>query len=217
MSKPLSPSPLYPIKELSELMLDACVCDERNMLMFASFWGRDTAVQEFLGKLTLGSSEDGLDEFTLVTGEQLEVPVFVGNDERLKKVTTRAYTGTLFGSMVHLWLFDKRCVRPDKSNATALAILANSSIRAQRIWKLVQETCPLPLLDHWRDTVLEVLESQGMLSRLPLTLGGIEGHRIALDVPRLTIAIGDLIRQGVLDITPQLNAVPETLQLRRAA
>ena len=31
----------------------------------------------------------------------------------------------------------------------------------------MQDTCPLPLLDHWRETVLELLQSHEMLTRLP--------------------------------------------------
>ena len=64
--------------------------------------------------------------------------------------------------------------------------------------QLVQDTCPLPLLDHWRDTVLELLQARAMLSRLPSAIGALEGHRLAIDVPALTTALGDLIRNGTL-------------------
>jgi hypothetical protein len=63
---------------------------------------------------------------------------------------------------------------------------------------LVRDTCPLPLLDHWRDTVLELLQSREMLTRLPFALGPLEGHRLAIDVPALTQALGGLIRSDVL-------------------
>jgi hypothetical protein len=62
----------------------------------------------------------------------------------------------------------------------------------------VQDTCPLPLLDHWRDTVLELLQTRRMLTGLPLALGPLEGHRLAIDVPVLTQTLGGLIRSGVL-------------------
>ncbi len=101
--------------------------------------------------------------------------------------------------MVNLWLFDRRCVKPDKANASALALLLrDSSHRTDRLWTLVQDTCPLPLLDHWRDTVLELLQARAMLSRLPFAIGALEGHRLAIDIPALTTALGDLIRNGTL-------------------
>ncbi len=195
-----SPQPLYRIDECPDLMADGCVGDEHGNLVFLSVWARDTAVQEFLARLTLGRAEQGLDQFHLVT-DQASIPVFVGNVENLEKRTTRAFRRTLFGSMVHLWLFDKRCVKPDKANASALALLPRAvSDHTERLWALVRETCPLPLLDHWRDDVLALLRSRDMLIRLPFALGPLEGHRLALDVPALTTALGELIRTGTLDV-----------------
>lgn len=62
----------------------------------------------------------------------------------------------------------------------------------------LQHGCPLPLLDHWRATVLELLQTRQMLAGLPFALGPLEGHRLAIDVPALTTALGDLIRSGTL-------------------
>jgi hypothetical protein len=192
---------LYRIDECQDLMADACVCDESHNLIFLSLWGRDTAVQEFLARLTLGTTERGLDHFHLVTAEDTSIPVAVANIDRLEKRTTRAFQRTLFGSMIHVWLLDSRCVKPDKANGSALAILPRDrTTRTQRLWSLVQDTCPLPLLPHWRDNVLELLQSQSMLLSLSFALGPVEGYRIALDVPALTVALGDLIRSGVLNI-----------------
>jgi hypothetical protein len=81
-----------------------------------------------------------------------------------------------------------RCVKPDKANASALALLPRERPPADRLWMLVRDTCP-PLLDHWRETVLELLQRE-MLARLPFALGPLEGHRLAIDVPALTLALG---------------------------
>ncbi len=214
MPKLLSPAPLYRIEECPDLMADGCVCDENGRLVFLSLWGRDTAVQEFLARLTLGADPQGLDQFHLVTEQDSSLPVFVGNVEMLEKRTTRAFRRTLFGSMIHLWLFDRRCVKPDKANASALAILPKESTnRSQRLWTLVQETCPLPLLDHWRDTVLDLLESRTMLSSLPFALGLLQGYRLALDVPALTSALGDLICNGSLGVSPVERIASAPLRL----
>jgi hypothetical protein len=202
---------LYRIDECPDLMADGCVCDEHHALVFLSVWARDTAIQEFLARLTLGSSDEGLDQFHLIA-ESASIPVFVGNVDRLDKRMTRVFRRTLFGSMSHLWLFDKRCVKPDKANASALAILPRGdSSRTERLWRLVQETCPLPLLDHWRDRVLDVLHSKVMLSALPVALGPLEGHRLALDVPELTAELGHLIRAGDLPASPREAATSASL------
>ncbi|QQC64368.1 hypothetical protein [Paraburkholderia ginsengisoli] len=199
MPTPSSSTPLYRIDECPDLMADGCVSDEHGNLVFLSVWARDTAVQEFLARLTLGRDAQGLDQFHIVTEQGSSIPVFVGNVEHLEKRSTRAFRRTLFGSMVHLWLFDRRCVKPDKTNASALALLPRGSAhQLDRLWTLVQDTCPLPLLDHWREIVLDLLQSRDMLSRLPFALGPLEGHRLALNIPVLTSALGDLIRHGTL-------------------
>jgi len=211
-----SSTPLYRIDECPDLMADGCLCDEQRNLIFLSLWGRDTAVQEFLARLTLGDDKMGLDRLHLLTEEDLSIPIFIGSVDRLEKRTTRVFRRTLFGSMIHLWLIDRRCVEPDKANARALAILPKEAPdRTRRLWALVQETCPLPLLDHWRDTVLELLQSQAMLSSLTVALGPLEGYRLALDVPALTTALGELIRNGILGVSPA--SLASDASLRRVA
>lgn len=211
-----SSNTLYRIDECPDLMADGCVGDEHGNLIFLSIWARDTAVQQFLARLTLGRDEQGLEQFHLVTEQETSIPVFVGNVENLEKRITRAYRRTLFGSMVHLWLFDHRCVKPDKANASALALLPReSAYRTDRLWTLVRDTCPLPLLDHWRDVVLELLQTRSMLTRLPFALGPLEGHRLAIDVPALTQALGGLIRSNVLATDASGLQIASALPSRR--
>jgi len=122
---------LYRIDECPDLMADGCVGDEHGNLVFLSIWARDTAVQEFLARLTLGRDAQGLDQFHVITDQGARVPLFVGNVENLEKRITRAYRRTLFGSLTNVWLFDRRAVKPDKANASALALLPRES--AQRV------------------------------------------------------------------------------------
>ena len=50
--------------------------------------------------------------------------------------------------------------------------------------------------------MLELLQTREMLARLPFALGSLEGHRLAIDVPALTLALGSLIRSDVLTAYP---------------
>ena len=203
MSASSSPQLLYRIDECGDVMADACVCGEDGDLVFLSVWARDTAIQQFLARLTLGRDEDGLDQFHLITDQGGSVPVFVPSVERLEKRLPRSYRRTLFGSLVNLWLFDRRCIRPDKATTSALALLPRAAADpTSRLWLLVKETCPLPLLDHWQGTVLALLRDRDMLRDLPTALGPLRGFRLGLDVPALTEALGSLIRQGVLTAHP---------------
>lgn len=144
-----SSTTLYRIDECSDVMADACVGDDQGNLIFLSIWTRDTAVQQFLARLTLGRDEQGLDQFHVITDQGGSVPVFVSNVDRLEKRMTRAYRRTLFGSLSNVWLFDRRCVKPDKANASALALLPKGSAhRLDRLWMLVRQLPALP----WKST-----------------------------------------------------------------
>jgi hypothetical protein len=203
--------PLYTLAECPDLVADGCLCDDRNQLVFISLWGRDTAVQQFLARLTLGPAEGGLDQFSLLA-EDFTLPVFVHAADSLEKRTTRALRGTLFGTLLNLWLFEPRCVKPDRAAGSAVMILPKAAPnRLERLWTVVKEACPVPLLDHWRDTVLEILTCREMLLPLSRALGPLEGHQLVLDVSSLTNEIGEMIRAGSLGITPEANAIAPQL------
>ena len=69
-----SSTTLYRIDECPEVMADACVGDDQGNLIFLSIWARDTAVQQFLARLTLGRDEQGLDQFHVITNQGGSVP-----------------------------------------------------------------------------------------------------------------------------------------------
>jgi len=217
MHESIDSTPLYRIAECPQLMSDACLCDEGGTVILLSVWGRDTAIQELLGRLTLKPGEDrSLRALRMLDQSNAGFPVNFGNLEMLEKRTTRTFRKTLFGSMIHLWLLDKRCLFPDTANATALAVMPKQAEnRVERLWRLTRETSPLPLLDHWRDCVLTLLATQKMLSPLPLARGRVEGYRLALDVPALTFALGELIRADELGVS-QSDSVSQP-GLQRAA
>lgn len=200
----MHPIALYPVVECPDLYVDACVCDEQRNLVFFSAWGRDTVIQELLARLTLGNAENGLDHFHIDLDGR-DIPVFA-NVDRLEKRTTRQYRGTLFGSLLHLWLFDQRCTQPDRANHFAYALLEEDSSPLHRLWPLVTDTCPLPLLAHWREPVMELLTHHEMLQPLPGALGRVRAWRLALRVDELEPMIGNLIRQGRLTAEAQENA-----------
>lgn len=153
-------------------------------LIFLSVWAHDTAIQQFIGRHHPGPKRDGLDQFHVVTDQGGSLPVFVGSVERLEKRLTRSYRRTLFGSMVNLWLFDRRCIRPDKSSASALALLRSAADPTSRLWHLVKDTCPLPLLDHWQSPVLALLREREMLAPCAWPSGRCKGSGSPSTCPR---------------------------------
>ncbi len=175
---------LMPIAETPGLYADAVLTDEGHNLLFLSLWGRDTAIQEFRARLSLPVREGGLDNFRL-EGEGAPF-VQVGNPERLVNDSGRTPPQMIFGSLVHLWLYDRLAVEPDRANRRALLLYrpeedstakGKTSLR-HRLWSLVTETCHLPLLPAWRDTVLDAFQASGWIN----TLKGVGLAAYALDL-----------------------------------
>lgn len=209
-------TPLLHIDQCPNLMADAYLCDDRRSLIFLSVWGRDTAIQELLARLTL-KGEEGINQLTLVDASLNDHLLFINNADDLDKRTTRTYQQTRFGGMVHLWLFDKRCLQPDRANGQAMLLLPDNAPDFRlRIWRLLQETCTLPLLDHWQDTVLDILTATQMLIPLPYAVGRITGYQLSLDIPRLSEIMGQAIVLGELRTTRQNPQTPHSRLLHAA-
>ncbi len=189
------------IDELHDVFCDALV-DDDGWLVFASCWGRDTAIQELLARLTLPDSEGGLSKLTFLD-DAMNRTVGIGNPDRLDKMTGRMPKANLFGDIVHLWLFDKKAVTPDFVNRRAYLLLLPDQDDYAATWALIKSVCPLPLLDYWQDAVVNVCRRNGWLK-------GIKGYRInavSIDLPdeEFGAQLGDMIRQGLLELDSDDN------------
>lgn len=189
------------IDELHDVFCDALV-DDDGWLVFASCWGRDTAIQELLARLTLPSCEGGLSKLTFLD-DAMNRTVGIGNPDRLDKMTGRMPKANLFGDIVHLWLFDKKAVTPDFVNRRAYLLLLPDQDDCAATWALIKSVCPLPLLDYWQDAVANVCRRNGWLK-------GIKGYRInavSIDLPdeEFGAQLGDMIRQGLLELDSDDN------------
>lgn len=215
MPKQFLPDTLYLIRESQDLMADGYLSDEGGNLLFLSVWGRDTSIQQLLARLQLGAAKDGLTSLHIVAPDKSIDELQIPNVQALEKRTAREYGRTLFGTILHLWLFDVRCIEPDKASGSATILVPQSdSQHVQRLWSVVQDTCPLPLLAHWRDLVLDLLKSRSMLAPLPQAKGPFRGFRLTLDVPALSEALGNLIRADQLQI---LSSDPHCMSLHHKA
>ena len=145
-----------------------CVGDDQGNLIFLSIWARDTAVQQFLARLTLGRDEQGLDQFHIITDQGGSVPVFIGNVDRLESASRRLSANAVRFAVQRVAVRPPlRQARQGQRQRTGTAAARRRPPAFDRLWMLVRDTCPLPLLDHWRETVLELLQSREMLARLP--------------------------------------------------
>jgi hypothetical protein len=194
----ISESLLSVEESTTPLFVDAYLMDGERWI-FGSFWGSETTMQEFFARLTLSNHEQGLRSFTLqlATGERQRI--FAGRVDDLTKVTGRTPNTTVLGSVCNVWIFDPALQKPDRTNGEAYIIGRPSESRAQmwlRAWASVQSLSQVPLLEHWRDEVMELLTANEWLKSL---IGvGVQGYRIALPADAFESAISQGVKTGLL-------------------
>jgi hypothetical protein len=217
---------MYEIAHCSDVFVDACVRNEAGQLMFLSAYGRDTAIKELMARMELGARDNhGLAELTLkgtcdFAGESHTV--VVGDPKRLEKHTGRLPKRKLFGNLTHLWIYDPVICAPDKGALTAWLIdrpddVKPSSDIRERIWVAICHLASIPLLPHWRDTILaavwhdmvfEMGKSTGpdYNPRFSKPLGGMQAFRVAL-TEHFPGLVSSLIKTRVLALNPDEQPV----------
>ena len=212
------------IQQVSDVYADACVRNESSQLMFLSIFGRDTAVKELMARMELsGNDNHHLAELTLKgvcdhAGESHTV--IVGDSNRLKTHTGRLPKRKLFGNMSHLWIYDPVISEPQKGSGIAWIIEnanhnnASSTSIHDRVWSNVCQLAPIPLLEHWKETILNEIASDMVFEmgqsvspefsreinpRFSKPLGGMRAVKVALteDFPE---RVSDLIKAGKLTL-----------------
>lgn len=205
-------SHLMQLSAAPELFADAMLVDAYDNLLFLSLWGRDTALQEFLARVSLANHEGGLDSFFLNTGnkangEPQRKLIQIGKADRLNHHTGRMPTDNVFGNMAHLWLFDRLTTEPDLANRRTMALfkqgetaIKNGSRTAhRRIWQLAKAICHLPLLDHWADTVINMFYEREWIKDFDGI--GVNGALIDLSLgEEIEEEITHLIKDGLLTL-----------------
>ncbi|CAH2902144.1 MAG: hypothetical protein PCALPYG88_5701 [uncultured Paraburkholderia sp.] len=201
---------LYPVKELQDIFIDACVRAPDGELVFLSVFGRDGAVQQLYASLHLGIQEGGIRQITLLDPDtsQTLAAVPVGDPRRLDKYSGRLPKDNLFGNLVHTWIYDESLLTPSRATGSAWLLVDREtqahdidSLEA-RTWSLIEQLSPLPLLPHWRALILGMLGDQ-LVNSLDQTsyapIGRIHASRIALP-DSFSDAISGLVRNGALGL-----------------
>jgi hypothetical protein len=204
---PAKNGPVFAIKEISDLFVDACVQDSEGRLVFLSVYGRDTALNQFYAAMQLGSNEGGLRSFR-IQAEPVQ-QVAVGDVDQLDKHHGRL-PATLFGNLTQAFVYQKRVCSIDKSNGVAILLYPVSEARMlladrlqvdQQLWSLVKQLSPVALLDHWRGALFAECPglSQSLGEGIYLPIGDISAWRVQLPTT-FTETVSRLIRTGYLTL-----------------
>jgi hypothetical protein len=230
--------PLWGIREFSDVFLDALVRNEAGQLMFASLYGRDTAIQQLLAAFSLPVTSGGVDRITLkpvkapprpgdgvagvVTlhpeapaGEDHRGIAFIGDASRLTKLAGKLPRRSLFGPVSHVFIYDPMVIDPDTANGRAwvLTFGNDGQDHRQSVWAMIQRISPVPLIEAWCEPVLAAL-GEKIITDLNAkatwpALGPIQASLIDLG-ENFTQAISLLVKNRVL--TRQAEAGETTPQ-----
>jgi len=193
---------LLPVIDAPGIYADALLRDERGSVLFCSLWGRDTAIQELLARLTLAIDDGGLRTLKL-QGPQGTETLHFDRMPTIEKLTGRLPAKNLFGNLVQLWLHDRLATEPDRANRRALLLQrqtpgGDSSGDTTILWTLVRSVIHVPLLDHWKDVVLTVFEQHGWIR----CLRGFNVDAIFVDLSSDAVetVISQLVQQQLLTL-----------------
>lgn len=215
---------MFQTLEQSDVFVDACASDQHAQLLFLSVYGRDTSVQQLMARLHQPVSQGGVDSVTLrLPADKADaLKVLIGDARRLEKVTGRIPKAGLLGNLVHAWIFDPKILKVDHAARTAWlfdrqegsgpsdeglassqaversAVTTAALSTADPVWQLVKELSSVPLMEHWRDRVLQHLQLVGAISRTP-AVGPVVVQRVELP-EFFSEWVSSSVREGLLDV-----------------
>ena len=190
------------LEQVQDVYIDGLLC-HKDQLLFLSCWATDTRMQELLAALTIKQSDGGLlnSNLSISRPDGTVVQAWVGEKSKLRKRQGRMVPSSLFGErLVHVMLFVPFLGGIDKANRRALVVGTKGTglTDPDRLWPVVKEVVPVPMLDAWKEPVISALWAENWLKAIP----GLKIDAVDLDVGDVPIEdwIGNKIRRGDLPV-----------------
>ena len=186
------------IVECQGVFVETFLLDDHNTIAFISLVGKDTALQAFRAQWSLPVSQGGLSDFQVET-EDTTLRLNLGDIKKLDSLSGRLST-PLFGDLVQLWLFSKLAQKPDYANRKALQLYRlddDNHAMNDNLWTLVKDLSHLPLLDQWREVILELFSQKDWIKSWQ-GIGGISAHYVHLPENELELLLQANIQSGAL-------------------
>ncbi len=188
----------YTISEINDVFVDAFLTDENSNLLFLSIWGRDTAVQEFIARLTISNHEDSIKDIRVNNGKNGEADRIINIPPAniLDKYSSRVGSD-IYQNLTQVWIYDKCVMKPDLANRRVYQMFTQSQ-KCPDPWPLIKSVCHIPLLDNWREPIIQKFMDHGWCEFIPEIYGdGMRGLRIDLSDPSVESTVSAMVQDKI--------------------
>jgi hypothetical protein len=209
-------SNLIQFNEVDGVLCDAIVADEHGQVIFMSCYGYDASINRLFASFALSKFNGGLTSLSF-DYEGRERKLLIGSSDRLTKTAGRLPNGLFGANLVHTFIYDESIVQDDMSNQVRWVVLRGQYDDYdvdQRLWSVIKRLSPIPLMDHWRVTILNALCKTGaivtsMANENSLSLSiGLECWRVDLNSTHAQSLMGtdfssyiaNMVKNGVLKV-----------------
>ena len=147
---------MFKINEVSDVFVDGVVKDSTGHVLFVSLIGTDTELQALAGRLSLSAGHsDALKSISFRDDDNQSVGLVI--PQQVEKVSQRMRNEAMM-SGAHVFWF-QRLLLPQYWGVGKGYLLIQTTCSAEefdmKLWQTTKNICRLPLLDHWRTTLLE--------------------------------------------------------------
>ena len=195
---------LMRILDVNDVYTDGFLVDDSGSVAFLSLIGKDTAIQELRARWSLPLNQGGLTDFQIETAKST-VRINIGSVESLEFLSGRLAT-KLFGNLIQVFVYKQLAQKPDYANRKALQLFKKDDTTdiTEKLWSLIKNLAPLPLLDQWKDIILMLFKSKSWLIELP-GMGDVSAHILSIPEDELAEILKINIQCGALLATPSIN------------
>ena len=183
---------LMRILDVNDVYTDGFLVDDTGSVAFLSLIGKDTAIQELRARWSLPLTQGGLTDFQIETPDT-SVRVNIGNPESLEFLSGRLAT-QLFGNLIQVFVYKQLAQKPDYANRKALQLFQKKDLEdsSDKLWSLIKNLSPLPLLDQWKEAIFVIFKDRQWLMELP-GMGSISAHLISIPEDEL----GEILKRNI--------------------
>ena len=202
---------LFKLDAMGQVYADSFVGTESNELLFISLYGGQTEIRRLQSAITIGDKPEqgGLASISGGNGVT-KFNLRISNPNHLGQ-TSGVIQKTLFGDLVHLWVFNEHLLKNlDYSNGIGYFLIQDAEHPRElenQIWSRIKVLAEIPLLDEWQNLIM--FHGQRFYRALNVTDPNSEYPCIGVKVDLsdgFTDFVAELLKSGDLPINVQSNA-----------